>query len=168
MVAVAVMDGVGEFVGVSVTVPVAVCVAVAVPVGVAVAVALTVAVGCTGAPSQPPRQLSTLSKFVVPHSPVVHNIAHTKLFATPSMQNPPPPGQFPHEKHIASAGPAVAARSVLTISTAAAVPVARPIILPLLDRLGIVPSPRECRLTFRSRRVARVMSGDVCLQVTAA
>jgi hypothetical protein len=148
--AVGVRVGLALGVALEVDVGVALGVAVRVRVGDAVAVRvgvlLGVAVGASGAPSQPPAQVSAMSKTALLHPEATHRVAHDSEFISASTQNDAPE-QVRQAQHIASAG---AALSTPTTSPPSSIdPVARARsrhrALPRLDRSRIAFTPRACR-----------------------
>jgi hypothetical protein len=138
--------GVALEVDVGVALGVALRVRVGDAVAVSVGVLLGVAVGASGAPSQPPAQVSAMSKTALLQPEATHRVAHDSEFISASTQNDAPE-QVRQAQHIASAG---AALSTPTTSPPSSIdPVARARsrhrALLRLDRSRIAFTPRACR-----------------------
>ena len=151
-VALAVLVSVGLALGVALALDVGVALGVALRVrvgdalGVSVGVLLGVAVGASGAPSQPPAQVSEMSKTALLHPEATHRVAQESEFIWASTQNDAPE-HVRQAQHIASAGRGFSAATSSPPSSIDPVPRARlrhPA-LPRLDRSRIAFSPRACR-----------------------
>jgi hypothetical protein len=151
-VALAVVVSVGLALGVMLDVDVGVALGVAVRVSVgdavrvSVGVLLGVAVGASGAPSQPPAQVSATSKTALLHPEATHRVAQDSEFIWASTQNDAPE-HVRQAQHIASAGTALSAPASNPPSSNDPIPRARPRHRALLrlDRSRIAFSPRACR-----------------------
>jgi hypothetical protein len=138
--------GVALCVSVGDAVGVALCVSVGDAVGVSVGVLLGVAVGASGAPSQPPAQVSAMSKVALVQPEATHRVAQESEFISPSTQNEAPE-HVRQAQHMASARGALSRPS--NDSPTRIEPVSRTTLrrraLPRLDRSRIGFSPRARR-----------------------